>query len=148
MTPRCVALLPLLAVIGVARTAAEEPESQPSPTPSLLAGAYSLIATDGRYHAVDESLNAVTLVREEEGTSKLAVRWSALGAGKDRFYCRAGDLLLTALTNDEYRRRNKEQTEEEGMGIFHWVIWLLDKLEEHDKPEEFKPHLTQTEWTP
>ena len=136
MTPRCVALLPLLAVIGVARTAAEEPESQPSPTPSLLAGAFSLIATDGRYLAVDETLNAVTLVREEEVTSKLEVRWSALGAGKDRFYFRAGDLLLTALTNDEYRRRNKEQTEEEdGARKAQWRIHTREdgaiQLESH-----------------
>ncbi len=39
-------------------------------------------------------------------------------------------------------------TEEEGMGTFHWVIWLLDRLEQHDKPDEFKPHLNQNDWLP
>ena len=39
-------------------------------------------------------------------------------------------------------------TLEEGMGTFHWVIWLLDRLEEHESPEQFKPHLNQTNWKP
>ena len=39
-------------------------------------------------------------------------------------------------------------TMEEGMGTFHWVYWLLDRLEEHEKIEEIKPHLTQKDWKP
>ena len=39
-------------------------------------------------------------------------------------------------------------TLEEGMGTFHWVFWLLDRLEEHEAPEQFKPHLNQTNWKP
>ena len=39
-------------------------------------------------------------------------------------------------------------TLEEGMGTFHWVIWLLDRLEEHESSEQFKPHLNQTNWKP
>ncbi|MGB0201381.1 MAG: hypothetical protein ACPGSV_06025 [Candidatus Poseidoniaceae archaeon] len=39
-------------------------------------------------------------------------------------------------------------TLEEGMGTFHWVTWLLDRLEEHESPEQFKPHLNQTNWKP
>ena len=56
---------------------------------------------------------------------------------------------LMMMTEQGYIMHEQSSvTEEEGMGIFHWVIWLLDKLEEHHKPEEFKPHLNQTDWTP
>ena len=61
----------------------------------------------------------------------------------------AGMRRLMMITEQGYIMHEQSRvTEEEGMGIFHWVIWLFDKLEEHDKPEEFKPHLNQTEWTP
>ena len=61
----------------------------------------------------------------------------------------AGMRRLMMITEQGYIMHEQSSvTEAEGMGIFHWVIWLLDKLEEHDKPEEFKPHLNQTEWTP
>lgn len=39
-------------------------------------------------------------------------------------------------------------TKEEGMGTFHWVLWLLDRLEAHDDPSQNKPHLNQAEWKP
>lgn len=39
-------------------------------------------------------------------------------------------------------------TKEDGMGNFHWVFWLLDRLEEHEVPEHYKPHLNQTNWKP
>ena len=39
-------------------------------------------------------------------------------------------------------------TEEDGMGTFHWVLWLLDRLEEHHKADEYKPHLNQKDWKP
>tara|TARA_B100000003_G_C10835994_1_gene332951 strand:+ start:316 stop:861 length:546 start_codon:yes stop_codon:yes gene_type:complete len=39
-------------------------------------------------------------------------------------------------------------TQEDGMGTFHWVIWLLDRLEEHHKSEEYKPHIHQKNWKP
>ena len=39
-------------------------------------------------------------------------------------------------------------TKEDGMGNFHWVFWLLDRLEEHQAPEHYKPHLNQTNWKP
>ncbi|DAC08527.1 MAG TPA: hypothetical protein D7H88_03075 [Candidatus Poseidoniales archaeon] len=39
-------------------------------------------------------------------------------------------------------------TKEEGMGTFHWVIWLLDRLEAHDDKTQFKPHLHQKDWVP
>ncbi|MBT5284492.1 MAG: hypothetical protein HOI79_06305 [Euryarchaeota archaeon] len=39
-------------------------------------------------------------------------------------------------------------TEEEGMGTFHWVLWLLDRLEAHEDAIQFKPHLNQTDWIP
>ena len=39
-------------------------------------------------------------------------------------------------------------TREEGMGTFHWVLWLLDQLEAHADLSQYKPHLTQTEWKP
>ena len=56
---------------------------------------------------------------------------------------------LMMMTEQGYIMHEQSSvTEEEGMGIFHWVIWLLDKLEEHDKPEEFKPHLNQKDWVP
>ena len=56
---------------------------------------------------------------------------------------------LMMMTEQGYIMHEQSSvTEEEGMGIFHWVIWLLDKLEEHEKPEEFKPHLNQKDWTP
>ena len=56
---------------------------------------------------------------------------------------------MMMLTEQGYIMHDQSSvTEEEGMGTFHWVIWLLDKLEEHDKPEEFKPHLNQKDWTP
>ena len=56
---------------------------------------------------------------------------------------------LMMMTEQGYIMHEQSSvTEEEGMGIFHWVIWLLDKLEEHHKPEEFKPHLNQKDWTP
>lgn len=56
---------------------------------------------------------------------------------------------LMMLTEQGYIMHDQSSvTEEEGMGTFHWVIWLLDKLEAHHKPEEFKPHLNQKDWTP
>ena len=56
---------------------------------------------------------------------------------------------MMMLTEQGYIMHDKSSvTEEEGMGTFHWVIWLLDKLEEHEKAEEFKPHLNQKDWTP
>jgi hypothetical protein len=39
-------------------------------------------------------------------------------------------------------------TKEEGMGTFHWVIWLLDRLEAHDDKTQIKPHLHQKDWVP
>ena len=39
-------------------------------------------------------------------------------------------------------------TEENGLGTNHWVFWLLDRMEETSNAEEYKPHLTQTEWRP
>ena len=39
-------------------------------------------------------------------------------------------------------------SEEDGMGTFHWVLWLLDRLEEHHKADEYKPHLNQKNWKP
>lgn len=39
-------------------------------------------------------------------------------------------------------------TQEDGMGTFHWVLWLLDRLEEHHKADEYKPHLNQKDWKP
>lgn len=48
------------------------------------------------------------------------------------------------LTEQGYIMHEKSSvTEEDGMGTFHWVIWLLDRLEQHDKPNEFKPHSTR-----
>ena len=56
---------------------------------------------------------------------------------------------MMMLTEQGYIMHDQSSvTEEEGMGTFHWVIWLLDKLEAHHKPEEFKPHLNQKDWTP
>ena len=56
---------------------------------------------------------------------------------------------MMMLTEQGFIMHDKSSvTEEEGMGTFHWVIWLLDKLEEHEKAEEFKPHLNQKDWTP
>ena len=56
---------------------------------------------------------------------------------------------MMMLTEQGYIMHDQSSvTEEEGMGTFHWVIWLLDKLEAHHKPEEFKPHLNQMDWTP
>ena len=56
---------------------------------------------------------------------------------------------IMMLTEQGYIMHDQSSvTEEEGMGTFHWVIWLLDKLEAHHKPEEFKPHLNQKDWTP
>ena len=56
---------------------------------------------------------------------------------------------LMFLTEQGYIMHDQSSvTEEEGMGIFHWVIWLLDRLEEHDKPNEFKPHINQKDWVP
>ena len=56
---------------------------------------------------------------------------------------------MMMLTEQGYIMHDQSSvTEEEGMGTFHWVIWLLDKLEAHHKPEEFKPHLNQKGWTP
>lgn len=56
---------------------------------------------------------------------------------------------MMMLTEQGYIMHDQSSvTEEEGMGTFHWVIWLLDKLEAHHKPEEFKPHLNQKNWTP
>ena len=53
------------------------------------------------------------------------------------------------LTEQGYIMYEKSSvTEEEGMGTFHWVIWLLDRLEQHHKPDEFKPHLNQNDWIP
>ena len=53
------------------------------------------------------------------------------------------------LTEQGYIMHEKSSvTEEEGMGTFHWVIWLLDRLEQHHKPDEFKPHLNQNDWIP
>ncbi|MAF93183.1 hypothetical protein CMO85_00790 [Candidatus Woesearchaeota archaeon] len=61
----------------------------------------------------------------------------------------AGMRRLMVMTEQGYIMHDKSSvTEEEGMGIFHWVIWLLDKLEAHHKPEEFKPHLNQRDWLP
>jgi len=39
-------------------------------------------------------------------------------------------------------------TKEDGIGMFHWVFWLLDKLEEHDDTKQYKPHLNQKDWKP
>jgi len=39
-------------------------------------------------------------------------------------------------------------TQEDGMGIFHWVFWLLDRLEEHHDEEQYKPHINQKNWKP
>lgn len=39
-------------------------------------------------------------------------------------------------------------TEEQGMGTNHWVLWLLDRMEEAPNPVEHKPHLNQTDWRP
>jgi len=56
---------------------------------------------------------------------------------------------LMMITEQGYMMHEQSSvTEEEGMGIFHWVIWLLDKLEAYHKPEEFKPHLNQKHWEP
>jgi len=56
---------------------------------------------------------------------------------------------MMSLTEQGYIMHEQSSvTEEEGMGTFHWVIWLLDRLEEYDKPDEFKPHLHQKEWRP
>ena len=56
---------------------------------------------------------------------------------------------MMMLTEQGYIMHDQSSvSEEEGMGTFHWVIWLLDKLEAHHKPEEFKPHLNQKDWTP
>jgi len=55
---------------------------------------------------------------------------------------------LMMLTEQGYIMHEKSSVGDEGMGVFHWVIWLLDRLEEHDKPDEFKPHLNQTDWVP
>jgi len=56
---------------------------------------------------------------------------------------------LMMITEQGYIMHEQSSvTEEEGMGIFHWVIWLLDKLEAYHKPEEFKPHFNQKHWEP
>ena len=56
---------------------------------------------------------------------------------------------MMMLTEQGYIMHEQSSvTEEEGMGTVHWVIWLLDKLEAHHKPAEFKPHLNQKDWTP
>mgnify|MGYP003344581551 FL=1 len=39
-------------------------------------------------------------------------------------------------------------SEDDGMGTFHWVLWLLDRLEEHHKADEYKPHINQKDWKP
>ena len=39
-------------------------------------------------------------------------------------------------------------SEKDGMGVFHWVLWLLDRLEEHHKADEYKPHINQKDWKP
>ena len=39
-------------------------------------------------------------------------------------------------------------TEENGLGMNHWVFWLLDRMEETSNPLEHKPHLNQTDWRP
>jgi len=39
-------------------------------------------------------------------------------------------------------------TKEDGMGTFHWVFWLLDRLEEYHDDVQYKPHLTQADWKP
>ena len=39
-------------------------------------------------------------------------------------------------------------TEENGIGTFHWVIWLLDRLEAHHDEAHDKPHLSQKDWVP
>ena len=38
-------------------------------------------------------------------------------------------------------------TEEVGFGMFHWVFWLLDRMEEHPVGE-VKPHLSYQDWKP
>lgn len=56
---------------------------------------------------------------------------------------------LMQLTEGVYMSHEMSSvTEEDGMGTFHWVLWLLDRLEEHYKEDEYKPHLTQADWKP
>ena len=53
------------------------------------------------------------------------------------------------LTEEGYKMHEMSSvTPEDGIGVFHWVIWLLDRLEAHHKPEEDKPHLNQKDWVP
>jgi hypothetical protein len=56
---------------------------------------------------------------------------------------------MMTLTEAGYAMHEQSSvTSEDGMGTFHWVFWLLDRLEAYDKDEERKPHLTQTDWVP
>jgi len=56
---------------------------------------------------------------------------------------------LMQLTEGVYMSHELSSvSEEDGMGTFHWVIWLLDRLEEHHKEDEYKPHLNQADWKP
>ena len=56
---------------------------------------------------------------------------------------------MMTLTEAGYAMHEQSSvTSEDGMGTFHWVFWLLDRLEAYDKDEERKPHITQTDWVP
>ncbi len=56
--------------------------------------------------------------------------------------------MMTMIEYGYSMHEGSSVTEEEGMGTFHWVLWLLDRLEEHHDTTQFKPHLNQTDWLP
>lgn len=56
--------------------------------------------------------------------------------------------MMTMIEYGYAMHQDSSVTEEEGMGTFHWVLWLLDRLEEHDDKNQFKPHHNQTDWLP
>jgi len=56
---------------------------------------------------------------------------------------------LMFLTEQGYIMHEQSSvTEEEGLGTFHWVLWLLDRLDAHEDSTQVKPHLNQADWLP
>ena len=56
--------------------------------------------------------------------------------------------VMQLVENAYIHHEASSLTEDDGLGMNHWVFWLLDRMEETSNPLEYKPHLNQTNWRP
>ena len=56
--------------------------------------------------------------------------------------------MMTLVEQAYIHHEDSAIEEETGLGTYHWVHWLLDRMKDVKDPREEHPHRTQTDWRP